>query len=128
MLKGKYLNPKYARRRKRAKRIAAALLAALVLASGGRAMVEVDQVIRQTMLPSAPPLVDLEKQQPGQFRLTLLGKEMEFSLTWAREGLEDLKQLMQTPSAPVRLGWQIWGLLTGKTPPNSRQLGEASEA
>ena len=65
MLKGKYLNPKYARRRKRAKRQAAALLAALVVASGARAMVRVDRVILQTMLPSSPPLVELEQQQPG---------------------------------------------------------------
>ncbi len=127
MLKGKYLNPKYARRRKRAKKAAAALLAALIIASGGRAMIEVDQVIRQTMLPSSPPLVELMEQQPGEFRLTLLGRQLELSFSWVEEGVEQLSQLLRTPSPAVRLGWQLWGLLTGKTPPNSRQLGEASE-
>ena len=128
MLKGKYLNPKYARRRKRAKRQAAALLAALVVASGARAMVRVDRVIRQTMLPSSPPLVELEQQQPGEYQITLLGREINVSMAWVKDGLQQLSQLPRTPSPTVRLGWQLWGLATGKTPPNSRELGEASEA
>lgn len=128
MLKGKYLNPKYARRRKRAKRQAAALLAALVVASGARAMVRVDRVIRPDHASFVAASGGAGTAAAGEYQITLLGREINVSMAWAKDGLQQLSQLLRTPSPTVRLGWQLWGLATGKTPPNSRELGEASEA
>ena len=64
--------------------------------------------------------ISLNQVQQQAFVQTAVGSSLDLLAV-----LGNITRYQASPA--VRLGWQLWGLLTGKTPPNSRQLGEASE-
>lgn len=92
----------------------------LLLLLGSLTVWQVDINIRSTMLPAAPPVAELTQQSLHRYRLSLLGREVEFSLEGAVRGMEELDSLLRTPPAPLRLYYQLRAFATGELPRNSR--------
>ena len=117
---GKYLNPKYARRARRRRRWALTLAGLTICFCGLCALYSVDVSIRAAMLPAAPPLAELEELRPDYYRLTLFGNVTELSTQWIGQLEGQFQALLRTPSAPVRLFFQLRGAVTGQLPRNLR--------
>ena len=120
MQKGRYLNPKYARRERLRRQVFIILVSVLLTATCVTAIVRIDTEIRQTMLPAAPPVVQLEQEGWQQYRLELLGSSYSFSTEWLSSLGWQLDRLLRTPPAPLRLLYQINAYLTDTLPPNVR--------
>ena len=84
---------------------AAGLAAGLSLAAG---LGHVDRVIRATMLPGSPPILQGGEDAPLRYRLGILGREVVLDLTGAARVLEEARALAATPPAPVRAGLWLW--------------------
>lgn len=120
MIKGKYLNPKYAKRERHRRRTFIATMALLLSLLCGVSILRVDDAIRSTMLPAAPPAVNIQEQQPMEYQLQLFGKEYHFSAQWVWSLGYELGVVVRTPPAPVRLLYQARAFLTGRLPRNVR--------
>lgn len=120
MQKGRYLNPKYARRERLRRQIFIIVTSVLLTVTCVTAIVKIDTEIRQTMLPAAPPVVQLEQEGWQQYRLELLGNSYSFSTEWLSSLGWQFGRLLRTPPAPVRLLYQVNAYLTDNLPPNVR--------
>lgn len=120
MLKGRYLNPKYARRRRRC-RIAVIVVAAVTVTLWtGLSILLIDSNIRATMLPAAPAAAQLERSDYDSYTVTILGRSFSFSVKWAVAMRHQLGALLHTPPAPVRFFYQARGFITDSIPRNLR--------
>ena len=81
------------------------LAAATALATG---LGHVDEVIRTTMLPGAPPLFQGASPAPFQFHLKILGQELHADFSAAAHLVQETAALAATPPAPVRLALWFW--------------------
>ena len=94
-MKGKYLNPKYARRKRKCQVFLAGLCIAAACVWGGTELFYIDQTIRQTKLPYTPPIAGWERDG-CDFQLSFLGVTADFSVQWFFD-------ILSVPPAPVRL-------------------------
>lgn len=126
-MQGKYLNPKYAKKARRRKRRALFAVALTLCFCCLCALYTVDTAIRAAMLPAAPPLAQLEETAPNQYSLTLFGRQRQFSTQWMGAVEGQLQALWRTPSAPVRLWYQLRGWATHQLPRNLRDDPKKAE-
>lgn len=120
MLKGQYLNPKYARRRKVRRRVTVVLCTTVLALGCLVAIYRIDSNIRSTMLPQAPPVAELRKQEPMRYELELFGRQYSFSTQWVYSLGNELGGVLRTPPPAVRAYYQLRAYLTDKLPKNAR--------
>lgn len=120
MPKGMYMNPKYAVRRVKLRRAILVSTVLTLLIVGVGAIWQVDYSIRGNMLPAAPPVAAVERQQPMQYRISLFGQELYLNLGGISAGVDQLSRLLRTPPAPVRLAYQLRAYLADDLPKNLR--------
>lgn len=120
MPKGMYMNPKYAVRRVRLRRAVLVSTVLTLLIVGVGAVWQVDYSIRGNMLPSAPPVAAVVRQQSMQYRISLFGQQFYLDFGGISAGMGQLSQLLRTPPAPVRLAYQLRAYLADELPKNLR--------
>lgn len=121
MQKARYLNPKYERRRKRRRVLLVAGASALLIVCSIVGIWRVDDRIRATMLPSAPPVAELRQTGWREYEFSLLGRQYSFSTDWVSALTQEFSLAARTPPAPVRLAYQLFAYTTGLLPRNVRE-------
>lgn len=116
----RYMNPKYARRKKKRRRAVVVTAALMLTLLAGGVVLRIDNTIRTTMLPNAPPVAALRQEEPWQYRLDFFGESLRFSTKWATGLRQEFSVLLRTPPAPVRLLYQLRAWVTGVVPRNTR--------
>lgn len=81
------------------------LLSGLSLTTG---LLHVDYVVRSTMLPDAPAILQGKETQSHCWCLEILGCGWMVDLTAPVQAFEEAKVLLMTPTAPVRTGLWFW--------------------
>ena len=117
-MEGKFLNPKYERRRKRRRRVTISTVIISLVILGGSGIYNVDLLIRSTMLPSAPPMASMTETQDNQYKISFFGNEFTIDISPMIAVADAVVQLKNTPPAHIRLFHQIKALVTLEIPPN----------
>jgi len=120
LLKGKYLNPKYAIRRRKLRQAVLVTCVLTLLIVGVGTVWQVDANIRGSMLPAAPPVATVERAEPMQYHIHFFGQEYYLSLQGAVGVATQFSELLRTQPAPVRLCYQLRAYLTHMLPKNLR--------
>ena len=81
------------------------ILSGLTLITG---LLHVDYVVRSTMLPGAPAILQGQETTPHCWRLEVLGCKWAVDLTSPAQVFEEARALLMTPPAPVRAGMWFW--------------------
>lgn len=84
-------------------------------------LVKVDRQIRAVTINQSPPLWE-SREEGDYWKVTLMGRPLELDISPLRRAGEVTAEVLETPSAPVRLAREIWEALE-----NLEQWGKPKE-